>query len=150
MSWTFYEALGHLLTRPFTMNPKMPGLATDADLIVGDTLIEIKTSIRPEIPGDSIRQLVGYALLDTSDEFGINSIALYLSRQGLYFKWDLEETLRELSGDPALSIRAVRWQFKEVHEYELNEYMSLLHDPEGLDEWLSDSDKRIAEIIAGT
>ena len=96
MSWTFFATMGHLLTRPFTMNPSMPGLAADADMIVDGTLIEIKASIRPEILSESVRQLVGYALLDTSDFFGIDSIALYLVRHGLYFKWDLQEALREL------------------------------------------------------
>ena len=134
MSWTFYETLGHLLTRPFKMSPRMPSLVADADLIVDGTVIEIKTGIRPEILSDSLRQLVGYALLDTSDAFGIDSIALYLSRQGLYFKWDLQEALRELFGEPALTTRDVKAQFEDVlssHRWYLGE---LRHESEYLDE----------------
>ena len=151
MSCTFFEELGHLLTRPFTMNPKMPGLATDADMIVAGTLIEIKTSIRPEIPAISLYQLLGYALLDTPDRFGIDSIALYLPRQGLYFKWDLEEAIRGLCNAPVPSIHETRYEFEDVLKYELSDYLYVLkHEPEHIDEWLSDSDKRIAEIIAET
>lgn len=65
----------------------------DADLITGDTLIEIKTTKAPEIKRETLRQLIGYLILaraarrDGGHTPEIHMLAVYLSRQG--FLWRL-------------------------------------------------------------
>lgn len=55
----------------------------DADLVVGDTLVEIKTTKSGAIERDQMRQLVGYACLGrASGAHGVNNVAVYASRFG--------------------------------------------------------------------
>lgn len=64
------------------LNPSMglgPSLGADADLIVDDTLIDIKTTVNPTFTGEQFRQLLGYlALLDIHSDSTIN-------------EWDVEK-----------------------------------------------------------
>ena len=118
LSWTFYDNYSHLLPRPHTLNPTFEGSrdvgGADADLIVDGTLIEMKTTIKSEIKTDGLLQLLGYALLDYPDEYGLDAIALYMARQGLYLRWDLEEALRGLCGEHPPSIEELRAELKGV------------------------------------
>ena len=122
MSWTFYDECSHLLTRPFKMNPSFAGLACDADLIVDGALFEIKASTKLIIDPNWLRQIMGYVLLDTSDAYSINSIGLYLARQGLCLRWYLEKALSELCGNPSPSIETLRMQFRSMLDCDLPEY----------------------------
>lgn len=55
----------------------------DADLIVGDTLIELKTTKSGAIERDQMRQLVGYACLGrASGAHRVKDVAVYASRFG--------------------------------------------------------------------
>jgi hypothetical protein len=82
----------------------------DADLIVGGTLLEIKTTINPRIDGAWIRQLLGYLLLDTQGEFAVTSLGLYLARQGRLIVWPLRESLEVIAGQP-IDLARVREEF---------------------------------------
>jgi hypothetical protein len=86
------------------LNPTFDGSAwiggADADLIVDGCLLEIKTSTKTGWSSEWIRQLLGYVLLDLSDQHGIESVGLYLARQGLLLRWPLPELLWELAGEP--------------------------------------------------
>ena len=119
LSWVFYDQCSHLLSLPHTLNPTFEGSSdvsggADADLIVDGTLVDIKTTIRSEIKSNWLWQLLGYALLDYSDKYSINAIALYMARQGLYLRWDLEEALRGLCGDHPPSLEELRAEFREM------------------------------------
>lgn len=118
LSWAFHDQCSHLLSLPHTLNPTFEGSSdvggADADLIVDGTLIDIKTTIKPEIDNNWLWQLLGYTLLDYSDECGINAIALYMARQGLYLRWDLEEALRGLCGEHPPSLEELRAELKGV------------------------------------
>ena len=100
LSWRFFEECHHLVMLPHKLNPTFEGShhvgGADADLIVQDTLIEIKTTIRAEIKQNWLWQLLGYALLDYSDQHHIEGIGLYMARQGWLVKWDLAEAIRGL------------------------------------------------------
>lgn len=118
LSWRFYDGFSPLLELPHTLNPTFDGSkdvgGADADLIVDGTLIDIKTSIRPQITVKFIRELLGYTLLDYSDRYHIDSIGLYMSRQGILFKWSLDEVIADLCPGPPPSIAELRAKFQEL------------------------------------
>lgn len=118
LSWKFYDDHNHLLSLPHTLNPAIEGSydvgGADADLIVDGALLEIKTTVRPEIDLNWIRQLLGYVLLDYSDSHQINAIGLYMARQGILFQWELEDAIQRLSGDILADIRVLRERFRDL------------------------------------
>ncbi|MEX2983955.1 hypothetical protein [Streptomyces sp. C36] len=72
----------------------------DADFILDGTLIDCKATIRPQRLGRAeIYQLAGYLLLDYSDDYAIDTVGLYLSRQGALIDWTVPDFLR-LLGSP--------------------------------------------------
>ena len=126
LSWRFYANLNHLLS----LSRFLPTVGEDRgfgsgvggaepDLIVDDTLVEIKVSKKSLIKIEWFRQLLCYALLDYRDEFWIRGIGFYLARQGLLVHWSLEEVLKELCGIESPTIEdwfALRHRFQEVVE----------------------------------
>ncbi|WP_280489891.1 hypothetical protein [Nocardia carnea] len=84
--------------------------AADADLIVDGVLIEVKTRLgaanrKTGQRSDSlsladIYQVVGYALFDIEDMFGIHTVALYSARYGALHRWPLQQFLDTLAGRP--------------------------------------------------
>jgi hypothetical protein len=109
MSLRFAEAGGSLLGQNAIVDPHFPfgsegWSVADADLVVGSTLIEIKTNrkLPTEIP--FIYQLVGYLLADADDGYGITEVGWYLARYGALVTWPVSEFLEKLAGssvDPA-------------------------------------------------
>ena len=100
----FVVVFADRLQEPAVLNPVFAQSAAvggaDADIIVGGTLLEIKTTINPRIDAAWIRQLLGYLLLDTEGEFAVNSLGLYLARQGRLIAWPLREALEVMAGRP--------------------------------------------------
>ena len=120
LSWKFFDEYEHLLQLPHTLNPKFDGSGyvggADADLVIDRKLIDVKTTVKPEINSDWIWQLLGYVLLDFSDKNQINAIGLYMARQGVLVDWDLAEALEILCPGNPPSIAELRSQFKDVVE----------------------------------
>lgn len=118
LSWRFYDRFHHLLPLPHVLNPTFDGSidvgGADADMIVDGVLLDIKTIVRPEIRSDWIWQLLGYVLLDYSNRHHINSVGLYMARQGKLITWDLEETIRGLCAEDHARIGELRTCFKEL------------------------------------
>lgn len=90
-----------------TCGPVFAGSAdiggADADFILGGLLLDCKATTRPrKLGADEINQLAGYLLLDYDDEFGIDRVGLYLSRQGAVISWDVPEFLSLLGADSPL------------------------------------------------
>lgn len=85
----------------------------DADLIMGGHLYDIKTTTDPRkgLP-DTIRQLLGYALLDWHDDYGIQSVGIYFSRQGATITWELEDLLARTATDAQTRLNDFRTTFK--------------------------------------
>ncbi|MFJ4691755.1 hypothetical protein [Streptomyces sp. NPDC088766] len=70
----------------------------DADFILRGQLIDCKATIRPEQMGRAeLYQLAGYLLLDYSDSYSIESVGLYLSRQGALIDWSVADFLGFMS-----------------------------------------------------
>ncbi len=101
------------LRRPWYLGPTFDAsalCAADADLIADHLLIDIKTRLGPRdprtgvrsdrLPAADIRQLVAYALFDTSDRFGVREIGIYSARYGELVTRPLRETLDLLAGRP--------------------------------------------------
>jgi len=71
----------------------------DADLAVGDLLVEVKTREQVTRPWlrEALLQLVGYVLLDLGDEHRIRRVGMLLPRQTHMQTW----TVSDLLGDDA-------------------------------------------------
>lgn len=71
----------------------------DADLIIDDTLIDIKTTKNWEFDSDTFRQLIGYWWLDCREYFhsnryyGIQYLAIYYARYGKLFIFDVKDIM---------------------------------------------------------
>ena len=118
LSWEFHDRCRHLLSLPHMLNPTFEGSGdvggADGDLIVDGYLIDIKTSVQKKVDYKWVWQLLGYVLLDYTDQYRINGVGLYMARQGLLIQWDLEEAIRGLSTGKASSIEDLRSQFMTI------------------------------------
>lgn len=82
-----------LANRPGTwaIGPTLAGsalIAADADLIAGGLLVDLKTGKKLSLGVTDLFQLLGYALLDYDDEFGINSVGIFSARYAYLATWD--------------------------------------------------------------
>ena len=102
----FFDRYASLLSKPSILNPTFAGSidigGADADFIVDGCLIDMKTSVNSQIKAEYLYQLAGYLLLDYDDYYSIDSVGIYMARQGLLFNWpciricavNLQETTR--------------------------------------------------------
>lgn len=116
MAWLFHGQAVHegLAAKPAALNPIFAGSrdvrGADADLIVDRCLIEIKSTIQARFTEPVLHQLLGYVLLDYADEYGIQSVGLYLARHGALLRWNLEQLLGKYAQPTELS--ALRARFR--------------------------------------
>jgi hypothetical protein len=102
---------------PAILNPTFAASAAlggaDADLILGRTLLDLKTTkkARPDRP--TLWQLAGYALSDFDDRYSIDSVGFYYARFGKTITWSLGEFLTQLAGQ-AVDLSELRKSFKRV------------------------------------
>ena len=112
LSYRFYDRHNHLTQLASELNPTFDGSfaigGADADLVVDDTLIDIKTTVKLELQSTWVYELMGYALLDYSDAHRLDSIGLYLARQGVLLKWDLRSAIRHLRLDKPGTLEELR------------------------------------------
>jgi hypothetical protein len=86
----------------------------DADLIYGGTLLEWKSNTPRNIVGRTeLWQMVGYALADNADEYGIETVELSALRWGTSYTWSLAELLASLAERP-VSVEELRESFAEA------------------------------------
>ncbi|MET9520317.1 hypothetical protein [Streptomyces sp. NPDC002994] len=107
-------------TRPedCTPGPTFPTdrISADADLAVDGLLLDFKsTRYTRTLRQDEAWQLLGYLLLDTADQYRIDTVGLYLSRSGTLASWPVEEYL-ELLGACRRDIAVFRRAFTELLE----------------------------------
>ena len=65
----------------------------DADIIDEGCLIDVKCVKKIEATA-FIRQVIAYALLDVENEYGLDSVGIYLARQGILWKLPLEDVAK--------------------------------------------------------
>ncbi len=118
LSWQFHDKFSEMLSCPTVLNPTFDGSGfiggADADLIIDGCLVDIKTTINPLKETDWIYQLLGYVLLDWHDEYRIKEVAIYFARQTFLLKWDVNDILRELSGQPQPNLSQLRQDWYDV------------------------------------
>jgi hypothetical protein len=88
----------------------------DADLLIGDTLVDVKTVMRVDDPRRTagwLWQILAYAWLDTDDRYQIQSVGLYLARLGQLITWGLQSFADHLLGGTGHTARARR-EFLDV------------------------------------
>ena len=77
----------------------------DADFIIDGMLLDCKATVAPARLGSAeISQLAGYLLLDYDDQYGIDRVGLYLSRQGMGITWKVDEFLDLLGATQPLPV----------------------------------------------
>ncbi|GAA1481929.1 hypothetical protein GCM10009624_23690 [Gordonia sinesedis] len=110
---------------PLVLGPEFAAstlCAADADLIVGGSLIDIKTKLGRLDPKTGVRhgvistaeiyQLVAYLLFDTGDRYGTDAIGIYSARYGCLMRWPVPAVLDTLAGHPVnvAEARAEVWR----------------------------------------
>ena len=77
----------------------------DADLVIDDLLLkDIKTHRNPANHlRESLRQLLGYMLLDYDDSHRIRRVGLYYTRHAHLSRWDAGDLIRALGAEPGLA-----------------------------------------------
>jgi hypothetical protein len=120
LSWLFHKCHGNLTSSKAILNPTFDGsrdIAADADLIIDDYLIEIKTTVNPtSITRQGLYQLIGYVLLDYSNRYKLRGVGFYMARQGLLLKWELSEFLTKITGQKNPSLVDLRTRFENLLE----------------------------------
>jgi hypothetical protein len=87
--------------KPLTGSVDVGG--ADFDIVIDGCLIDIKTTVRPKISTENLRQLVGYWLLDYQDRLGIRAAAVHLTRQNHEQRFEISDLLRH--GSPFSGLR---------------------------------------------
>lgn len=98
------------LNGPFDLGPTFAGSAfckADADLIASGCLLDLKTRIgernaRTKRCHDDLRnvdvyQMLGYALFDLDDEYGITRLGIYSSRYGHLTRWGIVDFIERIA-----------------------------------------------------
>lgn len=98
-------------------------LGADADLIVDGLLLDIKAgqggsprkdgSRTMSLTRSDLDQLLGYALLDYSDHYRLQSVGHYLARYGKLITWQLKDLCATLAGRP-IDLPETRAAFRRV------------------------------------
>jgi hypothetical protein len=99
-------ALGPTFTGSALMN-------ADADLIAAGLLLDLKTSRKLTLGVTDAFQVIGYALLDFDDEFGIQQVGIFTARYAYLAAWDLTSLLSELAGHE-VHIQLARHEFRQL------------------------------------
>lgn len=100
LSRAFYETAADIVTAPDVIAGASPVGApevggADFDFISAGTLYEVKTTTNPgRVAIDTLRQFIGYALLDWDDAFQIRRLGLILPRQRTKLVYDVADLLR--------------------------------------------------------
>ncbi len=122
MSWLFYDRYQHRLSGQAILNPNFDGSVdvggADADLILDNCLIDLKTTINPKISKLFLYQILGYVMLDYSDEYRIDKVGFYFSRQGQTIQWPVSDLLEELSGSKTPTLSELRDSFQAMIDKE--------------------------------
>lgn len=85
-----------ILNPEFALARRLRG--ADGDLIAGPLLLDLKGTRGNPVGRTALWQLVGYALADTDDEFGLREVGISALRWRTRITWPLEDLLTELSG----------------------------------------------------
>lgn len=118
LSWGAYTQFEGLLSQSAILNPTFDGSldvgGADADLILDGCLIDIKTTVKPQVDQIWLYQLLGYTLLDYTNRYRISEVAIYMARQQTTFRWPLDHFMATMTGGDGLPLGEVRARFQRV------------------------------------
>lgn len=103
------------LGEPATIRPSFANRFAVGDLLLGDTLIEVKCEVRPEDSlARTLRQVVACALADSDDGLPIKNVGVYHAYEGSLFHWPLEQVLLKLAATGNASLADLRARFADT------------------------------------
>lgn len=112
--------LAERIGAPVVANPRFAGSTlvggADADLLVDDCLVELKTTKRLVCRREDIYQLLGYVLLDFDDEHKITDVGFYLSRVPAFFTWPVASAF-ELAAERTVALHELRSEFRSLIDF---------------------------------
>jgi hypothetical protein len=85
--------------------------SANADMVIGDLLLELRITTRPALHREWLYQLLSAVLLDLADVFEIRTAGFYLPRQDALVTWPAEELVSTAAGNPGMSISRARQEF---------------------------------------
>ncbi|PRY44601.1 hypothetical protein [Umezawaea tangerina] len=88
----------------------------DADLLVGDRLLDVTTTVHaddPEVVARWLWRLAAYTWLDTADRYRVHAVGLYLGRHGVHVTWDATTFTQALLG-AGKGVESARREFLRV------------------------------------
>jgi hypothetical protein len=88
-------------------------MAGECDLIASGPRLELKVTVRPSLLASDLWQMIGYTLMDVTDEFGLADVARYPGRYGYHAEWNLSQLLTDLAGHAA-NLADLRAEFREL------------------------------------
>jgi hypothetical protein len=116
--WHTYVTRGYAaiseLGGPRIIRPVFDDAFAIGDLVIGGTLVDVKTYLEPALSmGAFVDQLLGYVLCDVEDRFVIRSIGIYLAWQGELLHLPLDTALNLASGQASFDLPAARRAFQQ-------------------------------------
>lgn len=92
----FFTAKQQCFLNPTFKNSSVDVGGADADLIIDDTLIDIKTTKYLEFKRPAFRQLIGYWWLNQREHslYNFSKLAIYFSRYGVFYAFPADLCLR--------------------------------------------------------
>ena len=102
-------------------------IAAEADLISGGLLVDVKSNLAPKtkagdrpdvLKPEHVHQLLGYALLDYSDAYSIQNVAIYSARYGSLIDWRLVHVAETAAGR-AFDFAAARQQVWDLMQEDI-------------------------------
>ena len=114
----FVDSLEHRPFDDFVLNPTFEGSGdiggADADVILDNCLLDIKSTVKAGIQKLWLYQLLGYVLLDYSDRFELSMVGFYMARQGKFMEWPIDNLLETLSAKHNRSLADLRGEFHHL------------------------------------
>jgi hypothetical protein len=116
LSRLFQEGVGReWLRQQVSFDPHVwvGNIGASPDVLVGDVLLDLKTTVRPHLERAWLDQLLLYALV-VGDHDKIRRIGFHLLRQGRTVSWPIEEFMTRASGVPDSDFKLWSNQFFKI------------------------------------
>lgn len=118
LSWAAFIQFESVFNTPAILNPRFDGSidvgGADADLILDACLVDIKATVKGRLDSQWLYQLLGYVLLDYSNRYLIDEVAIYMARQQKMLRWRLDAFLRAMGNGQEVALDEVREHFHAV------------------------------------
>lgn len=88
-------------------------IKADADLITAGLLLDLKTDSRFSLGVTVLFQVIGYALLDFDDAYGLTEVGVFSARYAHLATWNINVLLDELADRP-VSVTPARQEFRQL------------------------------------